>query len=164
MNEKVIAGVVGALALAAVAGVAVDALSEKGEPPQAREENPKGDPRPIIEPTERTKASPTAAERMASRPGRLPDGGSVVWTISGSERVRIAAPCVIPDCWTLRDGGWNDSAVVDCRATGLRGLPDGGPRWNGCNVIPVEESTGAQCRPTACAVDFSGVPDSEVLR
>lgn len=167
MNEKLLTGAVvaGSLALAVAAGVVIDGFAERDEKPLVREERPKEDPRPVIEPGVRVKAVPTAAERAASRPGRLRTGEFVVWTITSThERVRIAPPCVIPNCWTLSDGGWDDSAVVDCRATGSRGLADGGPRWSGCNVLPAEQATGTQCRPTACAVDYTNVPDNEVLR
>lgn len=59
-------------------------------------------------------------------------------------------PCVIPNCWTLPDGGWKDDAVVDCRATGPWGLEDGGPRWSGCNVL--HQAVGTACLPSACSV------------
>lgn len=59
-------------------------------------------------------------------------------------RVRSASKFVIPDCRT--GGVWDDNhAPVDCLATGAFGLPDGGPRWAGCNVLPRASSTGAQC-------------------
>jgi hypothetical protein len=62
-----------------------------------------------------------------------------------------AAGCAIPDC-RRPDGGWNDAhAPVACRATGVLGLPDGGPLWRGCNVInPATLATGAACLPVEC--------------
>lgn len=166
MNEKALTAalVAGSLAVAVAAGVAIDSLTSKDEKPGQHEEKPKEDRRPIIDANVRVKASPTGAEQAASKPGRLPDGGSVVWTITGThERVRIAPPCRIPNCWTLRDGGWDDSAVVDCRATGPSGLPDGGPRWAGCNVLPAGHAVGAECVPVACSV-WAGDEPTEVLR
>lgn len=165
MNEKLLTGAVvaGSLALAVAAGAVIEGFAERDEKPQAREEKPKKDKRPIIEASVRVKALPTGAEQAASKPGRLADGGSVVWTITGAhERVRIAPPCRIPNCW-LSDGGWDDGAVVDCRATGVRGLADGGPRWAGCNVMLAAEAVGAGCVPVACSV-WSGDEPSEVLR
>lgn len=164
MNRDLIISAVVVAALAVGAGVALrgdkDADAPREEPTPRKE-----DPRPIVDDNTRTKGSPTPEEKRDCKPGRLRDGGFVVWTItSAGERVRIAPPCVIPNCWTLADGGWDDNAVVDCRAVGPRGTADGGPRWNGCNVITAEESVGARCVPTACSVSSTGVPDWEVLR
>src|SRR5512137_393754 len=68
-------------------------------------------------------------------------------------------PCVLPACWVLPDGGWDAKAgraghpaAPDCRATGPRGLSDGGPRWWGCNVLPSEVAVGTQCLPVECSV------------
>lgn len=65
---------------------------------------------------------------------------------------RIVEPaCVVPDCW-LADGGWDDSAVVNCR----RRVPefDGGTsvRYTGCNVIPKASAVGNRCVPVNCEV------------
>ena len=91
------------------------------------------------------------------------DGGEVPWCNSATRRGRITPPCVIPDCWTLPDGGWNDSAVVDCQGTGPFGqFPGGEPRWRGCNVTPAQFATGAACVPVECSV-VAGDP-IDVLR
>jgi hypothetical protein len=82
----------------------------------------------------------------------LPDGGPRPWCNVATRRGRITPPCVIPDCWTLPDGGWNDDAVVDCRGTGPFGTQDGGPRWRGCNTTPAQFATGTQCVPVECSV------------
>lgn len=81
------------------------------------------------------------------------DGGEVPWCNSGTRRGRVTPPCVIPNCWTLPDGGWDDSAVVDCQGTGPFGtFPGGAPRWRSCNVGPAQFSTGSQCVPVECTV------------
>jgi len=91
------------------------------------------------------------------------DGGEVPWCNVATRRGRVTPPCVIPDCWTLSDGGWNDDAVVDCRGTGPFGVfPGGEPRWRGCNVTPAQFSTGAACVPVECSV-VAGDP-IDVLR
>lgn len=91
------------------------------------------------------------------------DGGEVPWCNSATRRGRITPPCVIPNCWTLPDGGWDDNAVVDCRGTGPFGnAGDGSPRWRGCNVTPAQFSTGAACVPVECSV-VAGDP-IDVLR
>ena len=71
-------------------------------------------------------------------------------------RVRTASKWVIPDCRNS-DGGWNDHhAPVACNATGAYGLPDGGPVWRGCNVLPRANSTGAACIDSPTGVVFAG--------
>lgn len=91
------------------------------------------------------------------------DGGEVPWCNIGTRRGRVTPPCVIPNCWTLADGGWDDSAVVDCQRTGPFGnQPGGTPRWGGCNVVPAQYSTGAACVPVECSV-VAGDP-IDVLR
>ena len=93
----------------------------------------------------------------------FPDGGPRPWCNVATRRGRITPPCVIPDCWTLADGGWDDNTVVDCRGTGPFGVqPGGAPRWRGCNVTPAQFSTGAACVPVECSV-VAGDP-IEVLR
>jgi hypothetical protein len=83
----------------------------------------------------------------------FPDGGPRPWCNVATRRGRITPPCVIPDCWTLPDGGWNDDAVVDCRGTGPFGVqPGGAPRWRGCNTTPAQFATGAACVPVECTV------------
>lgn len=83
----------------------------------------------------------------------FPDGGPRPWCNVATRRGRVTPPCVIPDCWTLPDGGWNDDAVVDCRGTGPFGtFPDGEPRWRGCNTTPAQFATGAACVPVECSV------------
>lgn len=79
----------------------------------------------------------------------LPDGGEAAVVFRES-------PCVIPDCG-LPDGGWDDGAVVDCLARGDFGLPDGGPRWRGCNVMPRSAALGSACLPAACGSDGEAV-------
>lgn len=68
-------------------------------------------------------------------------------------RVRSASKYVIPDCRGL-DGGWDDSAVVDCRRKGV--APDGGTRWWGCNVFPRAEAVGTQCLDAPSGIVFAG--------
>lgn len=81
------------------------------------------------------------------------DGGEAPWCNSATRRGRVTPPCVIPDCWTLSDGGWNDDAVVDCRGTGPYGeFPGGAPRWRGCNVTPAAHAVGTQCVPVECSI------------
>ena len=63
----------------------------------------------------------------------------------------VAAPCMIPLCLG-GDGGWNDSAVVDCRFGGPYGQSDGGPRWRGCNAGPSQYASGTACVPVECGV------------
>jgi hypothetical protein len=63
----------------------------------------------------------------------------------------VTAPCAIPLCLGS-DGGWDDNAVVDCRATGPFGEQDGGARWRGCNSTPSQYTTGAACVPVECGV------------
>ena len=93
----------------------------------------------------------------------FPDGGPRPWCNVATRRGRITPPCVIPDCWTLADGGWDDNTVVDCRGTGPFGVqPGGAPRWRGCNVTPAQFSTGAACVPVECSV-VAGDP-VDVLR
>jgi hypothetical protein len=69
------------------------------------------------------------------------------------------APCRLPNCYTLPDGGWDDNAVVDCLATGPYGQMDGGPRWRGCNVTPKSYTQGAACLPTECSVVAGDRPE-----
>lgn len=63
----------------------------------------------------------------------------------------VTAPCAIPLCLGT-DGGWDDNAVVDCRATGPYGEMDGGPRWRGCNATPTAYTVGSACVPVSCGV------------
>lgn len=91
------------------------------------------------------------------------DGGEVPWCNAGTRRGRVTPPCVIPDCWTLADGGWDDNAVVDCLGTGPYGQLDGGPRWRGCNTAPAQFATGSQCVPVECTV-VAGDSAPSVLR
>lgn len=58
-------------------------------------------------------------------------------------------PCAVPDCW-LPDGGFDDVTPVDCRFTGVLGLPDGGARWRGCNTGLKQYAVGTQCLPVDC--------------
>lgn len=64
----------------------------------------------------------------------------------------VPSPCMLPNCWTLGDGGWDDNATVDCLAGGPYALPDGGPRWRGCNVLPADYASGTACLPVECSV------------
>jgi hypothetical protein len=59
---------------------------------------------------------------------------------------------MLPNCYTLPDGGWDDTAVVDCVGTGPYGDGQGGNRWRGCNVTPAAFATGTQCLPVECSV------------
>jgi hypothetical protein len=78
---------------------------------------------------------------------------------AGLTKVRAASKYVIPDCRTP-DGGWDDSAVVDCRRAGV--LLDGGAAWWGCNVFPRAEAVGTQCldAPTGVVVAGERLEDS----
>jgi hypothetical protein len=71
----------------------------------------------------------------------------------------VPSPCMLPNCYTRPDGGWNDDAVVDCLATGPYGQMDGGPRWRGCNVTPRDYTTGAACLPVECSVVAGDRPE-----
>lgn len=64
----------------------------------------------------------------------------------------VPSPCMLPNCWTLSDGGWDDNATVDCLAGGPYVLDDGGSRWRGCNVMPAQYSSGTACLPVECSV------------
>jgi hypothetical protein len=66
---------------------------------------------------------------------------------------RAASKYVIPDC-RAPDGGWDDSAVVDCRRRGV--LMDGGAAWWGCNVFPRAEAVGTQCLDAPTGVVMAG--------
>jgi hypothetical protein len=93
----------------------------------------------------------------------FPDGGPRPWCNVATRRGRLTPPCVLPNCWTLADGGWNDDAVVDCRGVGPFGTQDGGPRWRGCNVTPARWAVGAACLPVECSV-VAGDDPLDVLR
>lgn len=83
---------------------------------------------------------------------------------NGPSRLALQVPpCVMPNCWTLPDGGWDDNAVVDCQGTGPLGQLDGGPRWRGCNAAPAAYATGAACVPVECSV-VAGDSPPDVLR
>lgn len=71
----------------------------------------------------------------------------------------VPSPCMLPNCYTRPDGGWDDDAVVDCRGTGPYGEADGGPRWRGCNVTPREFSVGPSCLPVECSVVAGDRPE-----
>ena len=167
MNRDQILALAVAASLAAGAAAVVLGGREEAGADLGGKETP-ADQRPVLDDDVKPKASPTPLEQLESKPGKLRDGGSVTWAEApladgGREIVRIAPPCVIPDCWTLADGGWNDRAKVDCEWTGHLGLADGGRRWRGCNAGPAAGSVGARCVPVACSV-FAGDVESEVLR
>lgn len=67
----------------------------------------------------------------------------------------IASACSVPNCWTLPDGGWQDSAVVDCRVR----EPDGGSRYGGCNVGPTASLVGVDCLPSECVLSSGASVD-----
>lgn len=111
--------------------------------------------------------APTAKEKARSKPGRLRSGALVSITEvdlpdGGTAWRRIPHACVIPDCWGLEDGGWDDSAVVNCRGHGVYGHPDGGPMWRGCAALPAENAVGGRCVPVPCSVYYGDDPN-EVL-
>lgn len=92
------------------------------------------------------------------------DGGPRPWCNGTTRRGRITPPCVMADCFTLPDGGWDDSAVVDCNGIGPFGnQPGGTPRYRGCNVTPAQFATGAACLPVECSV-VAGDDPIQVLR
>lgn len=90
-------------------------------------------------------------EAQTLRPNPWADAGSRFCGALNRLAV-VPSPCVIPNCWTLSDGGWDDNAVVDCDGTGPFGLQDGGRRYRGCNVTPTQFSAGAACVPVECSV------------
>lgn len=92
-----------------------------------------------------------------------PDGGEIPWCNVATRRGRLTPPCVLPNCWTLPDGGWDDLATVDCNGVGLFGLSDGGPRYRGCNVTPASFAAGTACLPVECSV-VAGDDPLDVLR
>lgn len=74
-------------------------------------------------------------------------------------------PCVLPNCWMPDGGGWDDKAgepghipAPACYGIGRKGTLDGGARWNGCNVLPTQYSTGTQCVPVECGVVAGDYP------
>lgn len=71
----------------------------------------------------------------------------------------VPPPCLMPNCYTGPNGEWDDNAVVACRGVGPLGLPDGGPRWRGCNVGPAQYMTGPACLPVSCSVVAGDPPD-----
>ena len=89
------------------------------------------------------------------------DGTELPWCNSASRRGRVTPPCVIPNCWTLPDAGWDDTAVVDCLGTGIDGPIGGGAIWRGCNVL--HSAVGTQCVPVECSV-VAGDSPPDVLR
>jgi hypothetical protein len=77
----------------------------------------------------------------------------------------VPAPGMLPNCFVLPDGGWDDNAgepghspAPDCRGIGPYGEMDGGPRWRGCNVTPREFAVGAACYPVEMSVIAGDVP------
>ena len=70
----------------------------------------------------------------------------------------VPSPCMLPNCFTLADGGWDDNAVVDCRFGGIYAEQDGGPHYRGCNVGAAAYSIGAACLPVECSVVSGDVP------
>lgn len=90
------------------------------------------------------------------------------WTGFALDKTVVPATSkfVIPDCkipstaetqkfFPELVGKWDDilgqhltrygAVLPDCLAIGEYGLPDGGPRWNGCNVLPASKAIGTQC-------------------
>lgn len=95
---------------------------------------------------------------------RRVDETEAPWCNSAVRRGRLTPPCVLPNCWTLSDGGWDDNAVVDCQGTGPFGnQPGGTPRWRGCNVTPSQFAVGTACLPVECSV-VAGDDPIQVLR
>lgn len=77
------------------------------------------------------------------------------------------APNMMPDCRD-GDGGWDDNAgepghiaAPNCKATGPFGLPDGGPRWAGCNSFPREYMQGPACLPVEASVVAGDILEME---
>jgi hypothetical protein len=78
-------------------------------------------------------------------------------------------PNMIPDC-RGPDGGWDDEAgevghiaAPNCKFGGPYGLPDGGPRWAGCNSYPAQFASGNQCLPVESSVVSGDLINSEWL-
>ena len=92
---------------------------------------------------------------------RRPNGTEAAFCNGPSRLALVTPPCVIPNCWTLPDGGWDDNATVDCLAGGPYAVA-GQPRWRGCNVLQAAYASGAACVPVECSV-VAGDP-IDVLR
>lgn len=86
-------------------------------------------------------------------------GNGAPWSGGINSILAIPSACVVPNCWTRPDGGWDDNAVVDCKFGGVYAETDGGPRWRGCNVGPGSLAVGAACVPAACSVVSQWPPD-----
>ena len=76
------------------------------------------------------------------------------------------APCMLPNCYVLSDGGWDDNAgeaghaaAPNCRGIGPYGEADGGARWRGCNVTPRDFAVGPDCLPVECSVVSGDRPE-----
>lgn len=85
----------------------------------------------------------------------------------------LPLPNMIPDCRVLSaDGGttWDGELgkpghppAVDCKFAGPWALPDGGPRWAGCNSLPREYAVGTQCLPVADGTQVGDLLEQEWL-
>jgi hypothetical protein len=80
----------------------------------------------------------------------FPDGGPRPWCGAPGRRGKITPPCTIPACFSDAGAWLDDGPEVDCRGIGPYGLPDGGPRWRGCNTGPTQFTIGSQCLPVEC--------------
>ena len=68
----------------------------------------------------------------------------------GNRMMALRSPCMVPNCWTKPDGGWDDSATPQC----FRPDPfTGAPVFAGCAPIPAEVASGPDCLPSVCVVD-----------
>ena len=79
-------------------------------------------------------------------------------------------PNMIPDC-RGPDGGWDDEAgepghiaAPNCKFKGPWALPDGGPRWAGCNSLPREYAVGPACLPVESSVVAGDLINQEWLQ
>lgn len=78
-------------------------------------------------------------------------------------------PNMIPDC-RGPDGGWDDNAgdpghiaAPNCKFAGPYALPDGGPRWAGCNSLPAQYASGNACLPVESSVVAGDLINQEWL-
>jgi len=83
--------------------------------------------------------------------GAMPNPFATRFCAALNRLAAVPAPCALPLCLGT-DGGWDDSAVVDCMAGGPYGNQDGSPRWRGCNVVPSQYASGTACVPSECSV------------
>lgn len=117
-----------------------DGGSEDGADDGAGESNEVDDAKP----SEQTQQAITCASFDAG----VPSPFATPFCSRLNRMMVVPSGCVIPNCWTLPDGGWNDDTVADCRTTAASPWGD---RYLGCNTIPGQYAVGTQCVPVNCA-------------